>query len=182
MIRVAVLTVSDSAAEGTREDLSGPALVTRCRDLGWTVVDHKTVPDEEQSISEILRCWTEDSSASLVLTTGGTGVAPRDVTPEATRAVIDREIPGLAELLRIRGLDQTAYAVLSRGIVGSRKRSLIVNLPGSPKGAVYSFGILEPLLPHIVDLLNGRTAHKEIADARLPSVAETRGTTGASHQ
>jgi molybdopterin adenylyltransferase len=181
MIRVAVLTVSDSASEGTREDLSGPALVTRCRELGWTVVDHKTLPDEEQSISETLRRWTDESSASLVLTTGGTGVAPRDVTPEATRAVIDRDIPGLAELMRLRGLEQTAFAVLSRGIVGSRKGTLIINLPGSPKGAVYSLGILENLVSHVVDLLNGRTAHKELADAKLPAAVETRSITKASH-
>src|SRR3954462_4663013 len=149
MIRVAVLTVSDSAAEGTREDVSGPALVTRCRDLGWTVVDHKTVPDEERSISEILRCWTEDSSASLVLTTGGTGVAPRDVTPEATRAVIDREIPGLGELMRSRGLAHTPRAVLSRATAGTRGRTVIVNVPGSPKGAVESLNTVAPLLTHI---------------------------------
>ncbi|MBV8895572.1 MAG: MogA/MoaB family molybdenum cofactor biosynthesis protein [Acidobacteriaceae bacterium] len=159
MIRVAILTVSDSAAAGKREDLSGPALRARCEEVGWAVVESKVVPDERRLISEHLTRWADGEIVSLILTTGGTGVTLRDVTPEATRAVIDREIPGVAELMRWKGLEQTKFAVLSRGVVGSRKRALIVNLPGSPKGAVYSLSLIESLVAHVVDLLAGKTEH-----------------------
>lgn len=159
MITVAILTVSDSAAAGTRADLSGPALEQRCQELGWTVAARAIVPDEEPAISAQLQQWADASAASVLLTTGGTGIALRDVTPEATRAILDREIPGIAELMRMRGLEQTKFSVLSRAVVGIRRRSLIVNLPGSPRGAVHSLGVVEPVIPHIVDLLQGRTQH-----------------------
>jgi molybdopterin adenylyltransferase len=159
MIGVAILTVSDSAVAGTREDLSGPALRARCEELNWTVVGSDVVPDEEGIISERLKSWADNMIASLILTTGGTGVSPRDVTPEATRAVLDREIPGMAELMRWKGLEQTKFSVVSRGVVGSRKQALIVNLPGSPKGAVYSLSLIEGLVAHVVDLLAGKTEH-----------------------
>lgn len=159
MIRVAILIISDSAIAGTREDLSGPALKTRCEELKWHVQATETVPDEEDAIAECLRRWSDSGIASLILTTGGTGVSPRDVTPEATRAVLDREIPGIAEVLRAKGLEQTRFSVLSRAVVGTRKQSLIVNLPGSPKGALYSLGVVEPLVSHVIDLLAGSTHH-----------------------
>ena len=159
MIRVAILTVSDSAAAGTREDLSGPTLRARCEELDWRVVEYDVVPDEVERISEHLKYWADEDIASLILTTGGTGVSARDVTPEATRAVLDREIPGMAELMRWKGLEQTKFSVLSRGVVGSRKRALIVNMPGSPKGAVYSLSLVEGLVAHVVDLLRGKTEH-----------------------
>jgi molybdenum cofactor synthesis domain-containing protein len=159
MMRVAILTVSDSAAAGTREDLSGPALKARCEELKWRVVETDVVADEEKAISERLRRWADSQAACLILTTGGTGVAPRDVTPEATRAVLDREIAGMAELMRSKGLEQTKFSVLSRAVVGNRKQALIVNLPGSPKGALYSLTLIESLVPHIIDLLAGKTEH-----------------------
>ena len=159
MITVAILTISDSAVSGTRADLSGPALEQRCKELGWTIAARAVVPDEQPAISAQLQQWADTSAASVLLTTGGTGVALRDVTPEATRAIVDREIPGIAELMRMRGLEQTKFSVLSRAVVGIRRRSLIVNLPGSPQGAVHSLGIVESLIPHVIDLLEGRTQH-----------------------
>src|SRR5947209_2873347 len=122
MIRVGVLTVSDSAVNGTREDLSGPALLRRCEELGWPVVARAVVPDQIEDIAAALRSWADNSTSSLILTTGGTGIAPRDLTPEATRLVVERELPGLAELIRREGLQQTVFAVLSRGVIGTRKQ------------------------------------------------------------
>lgn len=157
-IRVAVLTVSDSVVAGTREDLSGPALRKRCEEIGWSVMQMKAVPDEVDAIASTLRAWA-DAGVSVILTTGGTGIAARDVTPEATRSVLEREIPGLSELMRAKGLEQTSYSTLSRAIAGSRAKTLIVNLPGSPKGALFSLGAIEKLIPHCVNLLNGNTEH-----------------------
>jgi molybdenum cofactor synthesis domain-containing protein len=156
---VAILTVSDSTAAGTREDLSGPILKSRCEEINWPVVECDVVPDEREAIAQRLKRWADEGIASLILTTGGTGVSPRDVTPEATRAVLDREIPGIAELMRSKGLEQTKFAAISRAVAGNRKEALIVNLPGSPQGALYSLGIIEALMPHIIDLLAGRTEH-----------------------
>jgi molybdopterin adenylyltransferase len=160
VIRVAILTISDSAVAGTREDASGPALRARCEELNWEVVHTEIIPDEQAIISERLRVWADQGLASVILTTGGTGVSARDVTPEATRAILDREIPGIAELQRAKGLEQTRFSVLSRAVAGSRKQTLIVNLPGSPKGAVHSLGIIENVVSHVVDLLAGKTGHE----------------------
>lgn len=157
-IKAAVLTVSDSVAKGTRIDESGPAVQAHLESLGWEVWEVRHVPDEEDAIANALRNWAE-AGVALLVTTGGTGVSARDVTPEATRRVIEREIPGVAELMRARGLEKTSFSVLSRGIAGTRGRSFIVNLPGNPAGAVDSFRVMQHLVPHVVDLLAGRTEH-----------------------
>ena len=162
MIRVAVVTVSDSAVAGTREDRSGPAVRGRVESFGWTVSGIHLVPDESDQIADTLRRLADSGEVSVVLTTGGTGVALRDVTPEATRGVIEREIPGLGELMRSEGLKFTPKAVLSRALAGVRGRTLIVNLPGSPKGAVESFDAIANLVPHVLDLLEGRTSHADV--------------------
>jgi len=162
MIRAAVVTVSDSVMAGTREDRSGPALRYSIEALGWTVSATELAPDEPDLIAAILRRLADSGDIAVILTTGGTGVALRDITPEATRSVIEREIPGLGELMRATGLKFTPTAVLSRGLAGVRGRTLIVNLPGSPKGAVESLDAIANLVPHIVDLLEGRTSHGDV--------------------
>ncbi len=159
-IPTAILTISDSVSAGTREDLSGPALKGRCEELGWPVIVAAAIPDDAAGIARRLTAWADDNSVSLILTTGGTGIGARDNTPEATRAVLERELPGLGELMRTKGLEQTPFAVLSRGVAGTRRQTLIVNLPGSPGGALYSFQIIEELVPHAVKLLKGETEHR----------------------
>ncbi|HLI86776.1 MAG TPA: MogA/MoaB family molybdenum cofactor biosynthesis protein [Bryobacteraceae bacterium] len=155
----AVLTISDSSAAGQRTDLSGPAVRDRLEREGWRVSIMDILPDDAPIISERLKALADGGAVSAIFTTGGTGVAPRDVTPEATRAVIDREIPGFAELMRARGLRATPMAVLSRAVAGTRGQVLIVNLPGSPKGAVDSLDAIVEVVPHVLDLLRGHTSH-----------------------
>jgi molybdopterin adenylyltransferase len=162
MIRVAVVTVSDSVVAGTRQDLSGPAVRDRAQSFGWTVTEIQLVPDESPQIADLVRRLADSGDVSLILTTGGTGVALRDVTPEAMRGVIEREIPGLAELMRSEGLKFTPMAALSRGLAGVRGRTLIVNLPGSPGGAVQSLDAIAKLVPHVLELLAGRTEHTDV--------------------
>ena len=162
MIQVVIITVSDSAVAGTRADRSGPALRQRVEALGWSVRASDLVADERDQIAAVLKRWADSQDALVVLTTGGTGVALRDVTPEATRDVMEREVPGLGELMRAEGRKATPFAVLSRGLAGLRGQTLIVNLPGSPKGAVESLDSIAKLIPHIVDLLEGRTSHSNV--------------------
>jgi molybdenum cofactor synthesis domain-containing protein len=162
MIQVAIVTVSDSAVAGTREDRSGPKLRERVETLGWAVSAPELVPDETDQISALLRRLADSGRVSVILTTGGTGVALRDVTPEATRAVIEREIPGVAEVMRAEGSKATPLAALSRAVAGVRGRTVIINLPGSPKGAIESLDAIVNLIPHIVDLLEGRTGHADV--------------------
>ncbi len=160
-ICVAVLTVSDSSASGQKQDISGPAITSRCAELAWTVVATAIVPDDADVIAKRLRDWVQNGLTTVILTTGGTGITVRDVTPEATRRVIEKELPGVAELIRQRGLEQTPFSVLSRAVVGTCGRTLIVNLPGSPRGAVFSLGVVEHLIQHTVGLLAGHTEHAE---------------------
>jgi molybdopterin adenylyltransferase len=154
-MRVAVLTISDSVSKGEREDLSGPAVVTACRGLGWEITSVLRTSDDSASIREQLRELADSKRVDLILTTGGTGIGPRDNTPEATQAVADRIIPGIAEEMRRKGAKLTPTAVLSRGLAATRAKTLIVNLPGSPKGAVESFDAIAHLLPHAVKVLHG---------------------------
>ena len=152
-MRVAILTISDRSARGERPDLSGPALVQVARDQGWQVVETAIIPDDQPTIQQTLPAWCDSTRIDLLLTAGGTGFAPRDVTPEATQAVIQRAAPGLAELMRLESLKITPHAMLSRAITGIRARTLIVNLPGSPKAAVENLRSILPLLPHAIELL-----------------------------
>ena len=159
MIEVAVLTISDSVSAGKRTDGSGPAVRERFEQLGWRVSVQEVLPDEAAQIGARLSALADEGRVSAIFTTGGTGVALRDVTPEATRAVIEREIPGLAEMMRARGREATPFAVLSRAIAGTRGATLIVNLPGSPKGAVESLDAIVEVVPHVLELLRGHTEH-----------------------
>lgn len=154
-MRVAVLTISDSVAKGEREDRSGPALAAACRALGWEVATEEVISDDPPGIREQLRALADSGRVDVLLTTGGTGIGPRDNTPEATQAVADRIVPGLSEEMRRKGLEHTPTAVLSRGAAAVRKKTLIVNLPGSPKGASESLDAIARLLPHAVKVLHG---------------------------
>ncbi len=159
MIHAAVLTISDSVSAGTRTDRSGPAVRERLEQLGWKVSVVEVVPDDAGTISARLAALADGGQVSAIFTTGGTGLAARDITPEATRAVIDREIPGLPELMRWRGRESTPLAVLSRAVAGTRGRVLMVNLPGSPRGAVESLDAIVEVVPHVLELLRGQTEH-----------------------
>ena len=149
----AILTVSDRSSTGSREDLSGPVLVDAVERAGWVISATAIVPDEYQQISDQLITWADSGEIRIILTTGGTGFSPRDVTPEATEAVIDRQAPGLAEAMRSGSLRITPHAMLSRAVAGIRKNTLIINLPGSPKGALENFRIVAPVLSHANQLL-----------------------------
>ena len=154
-MRVAVVTVSDSVARGERQDGSGPAVSERCRALGWQVLSYEALSDDRQALEKRLASLADLDSIDVVLTTGGTGIGPRDTTPEATAAVCQKLLPGLGELMREKGSQKTPRAVLSRAVAGVCKNALIVNLPGSPRGAVESLDAVAELLPHAVEVLRG---------------------------
>ena len=158
-MRVAILTVSDRGSRGERADTSGDAIVEMIAATGGEVVRREIVPDEREQIAAMLRDWCDGGDIDLVLTTGGTGLAARDVTPEATLDIAERQAPGIAEAMRAEGLRQTPKAMLSRGVAAVRGRVLIVNLPGSEKGVRENLGAVIVVLPHAVELLRGQTEH-----------------------
>ncbi len=152
-LRIAILTVSDRSARGERPDASGPALEAIVRSQGWQVARTQVLPDDLLLLRDCLAAWADAGDLDIILTTGGTGFSPRDVTPEATLSVIERSAPGLAEAMRAASLSLTPHAMLSRSAAGIRKRTLIINLPGSPKAASENLQVVMPVLPHAVQLL-----------------------------
>lgn len=154
MITIGVLTISDSGAKGARQDTSGENIRSMVTQLSEAIISAGAIiPDERELIEAIMREWSDDKHLNLILTTGGTGMAPRDVTPEATKAVIDREAPGIAEAMRAVSLQHTPFGMLSRGVAGMRGRTLIINLPGSPKAVRECMECILPVLPHAINLL-----------------------------
>ncbi|MDQ6701521.1 MAG: MogA/MoaB family molybdenum cofactor biosynthesis protein [Acidobacteriota bacterium] len=160
MIEAVVITISDSVNAGTREDASGPAVKARLEAQGWHVPAIEVLADDRALIANRLIVLADANQTHVIFTTGGTGLAARDVTPEATRDAIEREIPGIGEVMRAIGRLSTKLAPLSRGLAGNRGKTLVVNLPGSPRGAVESLDAIVDLVPHIIDLLNGITEHR----------------------
>jgi len=158
-IRAVVITASDACSRGEREDASGVAVVELLTELGAEIVERKVLSDDLDPLVQTLREFAEREDVNLIVTTGGTGLGPRDNTPEATRQVIEREAPGIAEAMRAESLKITAMGMLSRGVCGVRSGTLIVNLPGSPKAVRESFLVIAPVLPHALDLLAGHTTH-----------------------
>jgi molybdenum cofactor synthesis domain-containing protein len=160
-IKAVVITASDACSRGEREDDSGAALVELLTNLGATIIATKILSDDLDPLTQTLREFAERSDINLIITTGGTGLGPRDNTPEATQRVIEREAPGIAEAIRAESLKATPMAMLSRGVCGVCSGTLFVNLPGSPKAVRETFAVIAPVLPHALDLLAGNTAHKQ---------------------
>ncbi len=157
--RIAILTASDKAASGARHDASGDTIATRCTAAGHEITARTVVLDDRPTIAATLAGWCDQSIADIILTTGGTGLTARDVTPEATRDIAERDVPGIPIALALAGLQNTPYAALTRGIAVTRGSTLIVNLPGSPKAVAEGLDVLLPLLPHIAELLSGPVEH-----------------------
>ena len=160
MIQAVVITVSDACSRGEREDSSGAALTQLLIDLGATIVERKILSDDLDPLAQALKEFADRDDVNLIVTTGGTGLGPRDNTPEATQGVIEREVPGIAEAIRAESLKATPMAMLSRGVCGVRSGTLIINLPGSPKAVKETFSVIAPVLSHALDLLAGHTAHR----------------------
>lgn len=159
MLRAKILVLSDLASEGQREDRSGPAVRHVLETHGWQVTALVVLPDDFDQICDQLKAWTDSTDCNAIFTSGGTGISPRDMTPQATRSVIETEVPGLAELMRAEGVKSTPLAALSRAVAGVRRGKLIVNLPGSPRGARESLESIIGILPHAIDQIQGRTGH-----------------------
>lgn len=164
-----ILTTSDMGARGQREDTSGAAIRELLGTIGASIERYEVIPDEAAVISSRLRRWADEDGLDLIVTTGGTGLGPRDVTPQATREVIDYEAPGITEAMRSEGLKSTPMAMLSRALAGVRGRTLIVNLPGSPRGVRENLAVLLPVLPHALELLRGETSEHRTGSASQPS-------------
>ncbi len=161
-IHAVALTVSDRCSRGEQEDVSGATLVELLKEMGATISAWEIVPDDLELLADKLRAFAERADVNLIVTTGGTGFSPRDNTPEATRTVIEREAPGLAEAMRMESLKQTPMAMISRGVCGIRGGALIVNLPGSPAGVRESFNVIKPVLPHAIALLAGELHQEQV--------------------
>ena len=159
-MKAAVLTVSDGCFHGRRQDLSGDAVRNALQQAGWSVVDSGLVPDEISRIRRRIEQWCRHEGLGLIVSSGGTGLGPRDVTPEAVRPLLDKEVPGLSELMRLRGLEKTDFAALSRSLAGLSNGKVVLCLPGSPKGALESLQAVLKILPHAIDIAQGRTEHK----------------------
>jgi len=155
MLRAAVLTVSDRSSAGLREDAGGPALTEYLKSHGIEVAWTAIVPDDQDAICRALRKWADDDRADLILTTGGTGLSPRDVTPEATASVLERTVPGMVEAMRAASMIKTPHAMISRALAGVRGQTLIINLPGSPRGAIENLEVVMPALEHAVSKIKG---------------------------
>ncbi len=162
-LTVGILTISDKAASGQREDTSGAAIRELVSQIGASVERQEVVPDDSWFIAEVLRSWADRAGIDVILTTGGTGLGHRDVTPQATRAILDYEAPGLVEAMRAEGLKQTPMAMLSRAVAGVRGKTLIVNLPGSPRGVRENLSVVLPVLPHAVELLKNESVERHPA-------------------
>ena len=156
LLKVAIITVSDKGYHGEREDRSGKYIIQYFKEKGWEIADYEIIPDEKDMISKKLKDISDNEKANLILTTGGTGFSPRDVTPEATEEVIEKRAPGFDEIIRIEGRKKTPRAILSRGVSGIRKKTLIINLPGSIRGVKDSLELIYFPLPHGIDILTGR--------------------------
>ena len=158
MFSAGIITVSDRSSQGVREDSSGPAIAAVLAGIAIDVRQTLIIPDEKDKIKEAIVKWADKENLDLIITTGGTGVSPRDVTPDATLEVIDRQLPGMAEAMRHQSMQITPYAMISRAIAGIRGRALIVNLPGSPKGAKENLNVILPALKHAIEKIKGDTA------------------------
>ena len=162
MINVGVLTISDKGSQGQRQDISGPVIRERLSAINCTVDKYEIVPDERGEIMAVLTRWADEGGMDVILTTGGTGLSQRDVTPEATRAVIDKDVPGFGEAMRMKSLEKTPMAVLSRAMAGIRGKCLIINLPGSPKAVDECLEVILPAMPHAVEIIKGEVTEHSV--------------------
>jgi len=164
MLKLGIITISDKASRGERSDKSGPLIRDSFSRSDSQVVKYEVIPDEADVIAQKLAQWADDGSVDVILTTGGTGLAPRDVTPEATLSILDKVVPGLAEMMRVRSFAVTPNAMLSRAVAGLRKNCLIINLPGSPKAVSECLEVIMPVLPHAVEVIKGEVTEHTIPD------------------
>ena len=162
MITIGILTISDKGSQGQRRDISGPVIREKMSAIDSTVEKYEIVPDERGEIVSVLTRWADEGGVDVVLTTGGTGLSQRDVTPEATRAVIDKDVPGFGEAMRMKSLEKTPMAVLSRAMAGIRGKCLIINLPGSPKAVDECLELILPAMPHAVEIIKGEVTEHSV--------------------
>jgi molybdopterin adenylyltransferase len=167
MITVGILTISDKGSKGQRLDKSGEAVKEGVSSIGSKIAKYKVIPDEKDIITATLRDWADDGDVDVIFTTGGTGLGKRDITPEATLSVIDRNVPGIAEAMRIKSLEKTPMAMLSRSVAGQRGQCLIINLPGSPKAVRECLGAILSAIPHAVEIIKGEVTEHSLQDAPL---------------